>query len=507
MRKEKSIKNILTSIIPYILLTFLGFLRLKVMLDSLGEEIYALNQVFIQIFSYISLVEAGVGTLITQMYYKYFAKDDKNKICKIFSYSNKLLKKISIIMVICGVVISFGLKLITNNTLSLNYMQFVFLLYLFKCVLEYLMYAPRFVIAADQKSYKINLSTNIFKILEMLVEILLLSIYKNYIVILLATIIIRYITYYISNKIVYKEYPWLKKVGNNEKLEVREMGAVMTHKLAGTVYSNTDILLASMFLKPIQVVIYSSYNYIVKFISDIIYMIGTSITASMGNVIYRDEKENQYFIFEKINSIFLFLAMFMSVALFVSTNRFVELWIGEDKLLTSFTFLLMILTLFINVCTRPFLIVRDSKALYMETKLIPIFEAIINLILSFILVQYYSLTGLLLSTIIASTLTSLIFYPIYIYKRFYNKNCIRYFIKLSICIVITILLCVILDKYNFIMLANNYIDWFIYSVLYCILIFIIIFIVNMIISKNYRQVINELFEYVVRRIKNEKNDI
>lgn len=501
MRKEKSLKNILTSIIPYILLTFLGFLRLKVMLNSLGEEIYALNQVFIQIFSYISLLEAGVGTLITQMYYKCFAKDDKSKICRIFSYSNKLLKKISIIMIICGVAVSFGLKFITNNNLSLYYMQFVFLLYLFKCVLEYLMYAPRFVIAADQKSYKINLSTNIFKILEMLLEVVLLSIYKNYIIILLATMVVRYVTYYVSNKIVYKEYPWLKKVETNEKLQAKEMGAVMTHKLAGTVYSNTDILLASIFLKPIQVVIYSSYNYIVKFISDVIYMIGTAITASMGNVIYKDKKENQYFIFEKINSIFLFLAMFMTVALFVSINRFVGLWIGEDKLLTSFTFLLMVLNLFINISTRPFLIVRDSKALYNETKLIPIFEAIINLVLSFVLVQYYSLTGLLLATVIASTLTSLIFYPIYIYRKFYDKNYIQYFIKLLICIVITVLLCLVLNKYNFIMSASNYIYWFLYSLFYCILIFIAIFVINLMISKKFREIVKELLEYVVRRIK------
>ena len=82
MRTKKSLKNIVTSIIPYLFLTFLGFLRLKVMLNSLGDEIYALNQLFIQIFSYISLLEAGVGTLVTQLYYKYFANFNQEKICQ-----------------------------------------------------------------------------------------------------------------------------------------------------------------------------------------------------------------------------------------------------------------------------------------------------------------------------------------------------------------------------------------------------------------------------------------
>ena len=43
MRKEKSLKNLLTSVIPYLILTVLGFLRLKVLLEQLGTEIYALN--------------------------------------------------------------------------------------------------------------------------------------------------------------------------------------------------------------------------------------------------------------------------------------------------------------------------------------------------------------------------------------------------------------------------------------------------------------------------------
>lgn len=501
MRKESSIKNILTSIIPYIFLTFLGFLRLKVMLGGLGEEIYALNQLFIQLFSYISLLEAGVGTLITQLYYKCFVKNDKKKICEIYSYSNKLLKKISLIMVICGLVISFALKIFTNNSLSLSYMQFVFILYLFKAILEYLMYAPRFVIIADQKSYKINLTTNIFKVIEMLVEIILLSIYKNYIIILLSTIVVRYITYYISNKKVYKEYPWLHKVESNQKLEVKKMGAVMTHKISGTVHNNTDILLASMFLKPIQVVIYSSYNYIVKFISDVVYMVGSSITASMGNVLYKDNKENQYQIFEKTNAIFIFFAMFFSVALYVSTNKFVVLWIGEDKLLPSITFLFMILTLFMSIAVRPFLIIRDSKALYKETKLIAIFEMLINLVLSLILVQKLGVLGLLIATVIASLFTTMLCYPIYIYKNYYNKNYFKYFIKLFQNLAATVFLCLIFNKFNLIMLSNNYFTWFLYSLIYCIIIFIVIFVFNIMTSKYFRQIVKELQDYLFAKIK------
>lgn len=230
MRRENSLKNILTNIIPYLILTVLGFLRLRVLLDRLGVEIYALNQLFIQIFAYISLAEAGIGTLITQLYYKYFANDDKEKINEIYTSSKKLLKLISIIMLIIGFIVSFALKILTKNSLSLLYMQLVFMLYLFRSVMEYLMFAPRFVLTADQKSYKINLSINIYKILEILIEIAILQVYQNYAIILISSIIIRFFAYYFANKVTFKEYPWLHTV--NHKIKISGMGNVIAHKLA-----------------------------------------------------------------------------------------------------------------------------------------------------------------------------------------------------------------------------------------------------------------------------------
>ena len=491
MRTQKSFKNILSSIVPYFFLTFLGFLRLKVMLNSLGDELYALNQVFIQIFSYISLLEAGVGTLITQLYYKHFANLNKKKICEIYSYSKNILKRISIIMIIVGIVISFLLKIFTNNNLSLLYMQFVFILYLFRSVLEYIMYAPRFVITADQKAYKINLVSNIFKIFEMIFEILLLLIYQNYVLILIFTIIVRYITYYISNKIVYKEYPWLKCVETHEKLKVKEMGAVMTHKLAGTVYSNTDILLASTFLNPIYVVIYSSYNYIIKFINDVVYMVGSSITASMGNVLYKDDDNQKYEIFEKINSVFIFFAMLFTFSLYVCTSPFVKLWLGEEKVTSNLTLMFMVLTLFFSITSRPFLIIRDSKALYSKTKAIAILEAILNLLLSFILVRSYNIVGLLIPTLISTILTTVIFYPIFIYKNVFKKSCIKYFIKLVLSFIFVIALCywTKLLKINF---GNSYINWFLVSVLIFIFSVILLFVYNIIINPYFYKFVKEL---------------
>lgn len=502
MRKENSLKNILTNIIPYIILTILGFLRLKVLLDKLGVEIYALNQLFIQVFAYISLAEAGLGTLITQLYYKYFANNDKEKINQVYTSSKKVLKIISIIMLTIGFVISFALKLLTQNSLSLLYMQVVFMLYLFRSVMEYIMFAPRFVLTADQKAYKINLGINIYKIAEILIEIAILQVYQNYAVILISSIIIRFFSYYTANKITFREYPWLHTVDSGVKIS--GMGSVIAHKLAGTVYSNTDILLISTFLSPLEVTIYSSYNYIIKFISDVIYMFASAITASMGNVIYKDTKSTQINIFEKLNSIFTFLAMGLCIIIYWSINTFIRLWIGTDKIIETSALIFMIFTLFMAISIRPFLLMRDAKALYKESRIVAILEATINIVLSIILIQRFGIAGGVLATAIATLLTTDIFYPIFIYKKIFNIGCIKYFLKLVLSIAISIAICYFSTYITILNSVNTYVGWVLCSTIYGIAILILTFIINYIFSKYFREISNEIFNSVISKLRRSK---
>lgn len=506
MRKQNSLKNILTNILPYIVLTILGFLRLRVLLDKLGLEIYALNQLFIQIFAYISLAEAGLGVLITQLYYKCFANNDKNKINQIYTSSKKVLKNISLIMLIIGFIISFALKLFTKNTLSLIYMQIVFMLYLFRSIMEYLMFAPRFVLTADQKAYKINLGINIYKIAEILIEIAILQIYQNYAIILISSIIIRFFSYYTANKITFKQYPWLQTVNSN--IKISGMGNVLYHKISGTVFSNTDILIISTFLSPLEVTIYSSYNYIIKFINDIVYMFASSITASMGNVIYKENMNKQIDIFEKINSIFIFMAMTFSIILYWSINSFVSLWIGADKIISKSALILMIFTLFIIVSARPFLLIRDAKALYKETKFIAISEALINIILSLILIRFFGITGVVFATAFATLFTTNIFYPIFVYKKVFNITYIKYFIKLILSIILTITICYLSHYINILNSVNNYLIWFFYSAIYAFFIIVLIFIINYIFSKYFKSISNEFLKKIFFKLRgtNEKNN-
>lgn len=491
MRKSNSIKNFITSVIPFLILVLLGFFRVNVFIDQLGIEIYAINQLFFQLFAYISLVEAGVGTLIQQYYYKYLVLDKKDKIIAIYKKSKDLLRKISIIILIIGFILSFFLLLFTNNSLSLWYMQIVFMIFLFRSVLEYLMFSPRLLLQADQKIYKINIQLNVYRILEYVIEIILLYLGFNYFSILIASTIIRFLSFYYSNRKIFKEYPWLLNTKEVEDIKIKGIDNIFFHKISGSVYNNTDILLISSFLSPLMVTIYASYNYIVKFIGDLISILSGSIISSFGNVVYKENDKDKLTIFEELNSLFMFCAMFFTIAIYFTIDSFVVLWIGSDKLIPSLSLIFMNAVSFHFIANRALLIIRDVNGLFKETQTIAIAEAIIKLTLSIILIKSYGLNGILFATLITTITTSFWFYPNYIYKNIFKTSPLNYYFKYIFSVIITLLLIIISRIILGEIDIDNYFSWFIYASCYSIIILIILIFSNYLMFKSFRRLCNK----------------
>lgn len=491
MRKEKSFKNFITSLIPYIILLLLGFVRVNTFIVNLGVDIYALNQVFYQIFIYLSLAEAGAGVYINQMYYKHFAKNDKKEITNIFNGAKCLLKKISLIVFSLGIVISFLLKIFTNNNLNLIYMQFVFMLFLFKNIIEYLMVSPKSVIEADQKQYKINTRFYSFKILESLADIILLYCGFNYVIILLGEIVIRFLTYYITNKKIYKEYPWLNNKPT-EKIKIKGINNMLWHRVSEAIHYNTDIIITSSFLSPLYVTIYASYNYITKYLTDGVDMVGSSVSSSFGNVIYKENKNNMLNIFEELNMMFLFLASFLATMSYILCNSFVTFWLGSKYIINDWALVFLMINFFIVVSRKPLNIYRNSNGLFKETKFIVMLEAIVNLVLSLILVRYYGLSGILFSTMISMVSTTLWYIPYFIYNKHLNISCLKYIMRLVLYFLLNISISFIGYKVISSLVIKNLFTWTIWASLFGITLLIVYFVVYYASSKYFKSLVKKI---------------
>ena len=427
MRKLNSLKNFVTTILPYIIITLLGFWRVSAFINNLGDELYSVNQLFYQLLTYLSLAEAGVGLIVNQKYYELFAKNDFDGINRVYTASKKFFKIIAVVMLILGFIMSFTLKAITNNSLSLTYLQIVFMIFLLKNVVEYFISYPRYVLQADQKSYKINFLINFIRILECIIEIGLLYLKVDYLLILIPGIFIRIIINMIINRKVFKEYPWLKEVENPDKSIFSNAKHFIIYRISTIVYNNIDILIISTYLDPVFVVIYSSYNYIIRFIAELLGMIAQAIVASLGNAINKLKLEESRLVFEKLNTGFAAFAMFCTMCVTILIDKFICIWIGADKQIVIWGVALFSFSLFNLIYSKNLTSVVEIKGWFKQTRNVALAEAGINLVLSIILVKYFGIIGVILATAIATLLTSFIFYPIYVYKNQFKQNAVKYY--------------------------------------------------------------------------------
>ncbi len=497
MRKKNSLLNFITGFVPFVILMFFGFWKVNVWQTNLGADVFALNQLFFQLFAYLSLMEAGIGALVQKEYYNLFVDRNEEKIKIYYTLSKRMLRIVALMILLVGFVLSFFLKYLTNGTaLSLPYMQTVFMIFLAKSVVDYVFCAPRYVLQADQKIYKINILMNVYRIIEAVIEVFFIMYGYGYMNVLLATFVVRVLLNLHANKIVYKEYPWLKTVKDTKGITIHGMSYVLTYKIVTAIQDSTDVMLISAFINPLAVTIYSSYKYITKYLNDFITMFGTALTSSLGNLMYSTDKKRSLEVFETINALFFFIAAFLTVALYFVTNSFIVLWVGPDKLIDTMSFYCLLIIFYHNVARRPLLVLKDVYALYKETQGVFVAEAIANFVLSILAASQFGITGILVATVVSTLLTNYYFFPKSMYKQVFNMSCNSHVLKYTLFLGLTGLLCFISHYFISFMNVTGYFEWFLHSVVYCVILLVVLFVIFYLFYGSFRDLTKQGIDFI-----------
>jgi O-antigen/teichoic acid export membrane protein len=108
-------------------------------------------------------------------------------------------------------------------------------------------------------------------------------------------------------------------------------------------------------------------------------------------------------------------------------NPFIEIWLGEEYLLSFFAVLALVLHMYVNSVHFTSYTYRITLGLFTKGKYTPILAAIINIILSIVLCKYFGIAGVIFATSISRLLTTLWYDPYMIYKYKFKKSPIHYY--------------------------------------------------------------------------------
>lgn len=477
MRTRKAMINVVVSILTFILGFLPGFIVRKIFLDTLGTELLGLNSLYTNIIGYLSIVEMGIGTAIIFSLYKPFAEGDKTKIKGYLNYYSKFYKVAGLIILILGLLLVPILKVFIKDNINMKDASIYFILFLINTYISYLFSYKLCILNVAQEGYKISIATTISKILVAILQALLLIKYSSLYIYILIQIVINLIYYILMNLYIDKKYNWLKNIKGKISLEekdslIKNVKALFLHKIGSIVVFGTDNLVISAFINLCAVSKVNSYNMIISAVQGIIGNSMNAITPSIGNLLVEDNKKLAYTVHKRIFFLNFWVVSFIIISLFNTITQFVKLWLGDTQILSEFTISIILVNTYFQLMRSSVERFKDGSGNYYQDRYAAFFEAIINLIVSIMLVNIIGLPGVFLGTFISNI--SVVFWikPKITYKYVFEKPLKDYFKMYFKYLLIAIIPLIIT---NFLTYKIKYINSIYMFVINCI---INIFVIN-----------------------------
>ncbi|MCQ9628125.1 polysaccharide biosynthesis protein [Cetobacterium somerae] len=263
------------------------------------------------------------------------------------------------------------------------------------------------------------------KIILQILQILAIIKMRSFYLFIFIMILENLYSYYFYRKHYKKKYNYIVKVIDRDKNIVKDMKNLFWHKIGTVVVHNTDFILLSKFVSLSIVGVYSSYLIVYQTLITLIGILTSVLTPKIGIFVVNHNKEEIYEYWNKLYSIYIFIATIFIICTDILIEPFMNLWLGKDFFLSKLSIMFILVNLFIHL-TRGVTDCFKTSCGFFDDTYTPGLESLLNFIFSFILVQKIGLNGVILGTVISNIIIILLLKPILVFKRCFNKSGLIY---------------------------------------------------------------------------------
>ena len=407
-RTKNATRNIVVGMILKIYQLLVPFVIRTVMIHMLGMEYLGLNSLFTSILQVLNLAELGVGSAMVFSMYKPIAEDDVATINDLMKLYQVYYRIIGMIILVVGVILTpFIPKLIKSDIPQGLNIYILYFLNLAATVMSYWLFAYKnCLLTAHQRNDVISKVTIITNTAMYLGQILVLVLLKNYyaylVIALIGQILLNIYTAKASDKMFPEYQPsksFNKELSKGINQRIRDL---FTSKVGEIIVNSADSIVISAFLGLTILASYNSYFYILSAILSFVTLFLQACTAGIGNSLITETIEKNYKDLKKMTLMVVWIAGFCSCCLMCLYQPFMELWIGEDNILSVRCVACFVIYFFFRCLNQLLVMYKDAAGMWHEDRFRPLTTALANLALNLVLVQIIGIYGVLLSTVIST---------------------------------------------------------------------------------------------------------
>jgi len=500
MRSKKAFLNLITNIVREIANVVCGFVLPYILISSFGSEVYGLTESITNFLGFIVLLEAGFGPVVKVMLYKALAKKDNRQVEKILKTSERFFRKISAVFLIYVLGLAFLYPTISNLGFDYIFTATLVLVMAISVFAEYFFgITYRLLLQSDQKTY----ITNIIQIATMLINLCLVFIAikcgANIIVVKIITSFVYILRPVLQNIYVRKRYKIsLKHVPANCKIE--QKWDAFTHHIAFMVHSKTDIVVLTLMSSLKNVAIYSVYALVLNGVKSIVGVMADSFSAAFGDMIAKSEKEILRKRFNSYETMFLTISTIVYSGTLILIVPFVTVYtlkINDADYVQPLFGALLTIGMYLLTVRQPYNELVKAAGDFKQTRAGSIVEAVVNIVLSVIMVWQFGLIGVAIGTLVAMLIRTAEFIW-YVNKYILMRNVWITVKKILILIVETIVI-IIISQHIFAPEMNSYLHWIIYAICIVAISATITLPVNYLLYKDDFRELCKMFKKVLKK--------
>lgn len=494
MKKSKIYKNIISGFGGQLIAIVLGIIVPRFFITSYGSDVNGLLSTISQIFTYMALLEAGIGQAARNLLYKPFQEKDKDGISKVASIAKAYFRRFTIIYGIGVITLALTLPFVLKTNVDNVTIALIVLFEGMSGVVSfYFIQTSSIIIGVDGKNYINNTISLVNKITGYAVKIIMAALGLNIVLLQFVFFLVAVAKVFFYQIYFKRNYGWIEFKKTARGIKLKDRNSYIITEICWTIFSSTDMIVLSTFVSTQLSSVYGIYNMVFANISLLLNSVYSSVTYLLGQTYH--ESRNKYIkLHDTFNSVFFGLITALMIVCYLLTIPFVSLYTrgvtDTNYIYTSLPLMFCLVQLLswsryvagnlVGVAGR------IRKAVWVN-----VLEAVINLTCSIIFVQKFGIVGVLFATVIA--LPVKLIYCNYVGdKIILNRSC-RNTIKIFGVNFVLFFVVVLIQPYIHIGI-NSYYSFAIWGISLSILITSIIMGVNMLVNPDMLNIVKTVLK-------------
>ena len=423
-RVHRSVMNIKVGIFFYVLSLFLAFFSRKIFLDCLGAEFIGLTGMLMNIMSFLSVAELGIGTSIVYFLYKPLQEDNHEIINEIMSMLAYLYRCIGLIIGLGGLIVSIFFPWWFNNlTTGLPLVYFAFYSFLATAIAGYVFNYKQLLVGANQKQYLVNAYFQTIGIVQSITQIFLAYYYHNLYLWVVVGFVFTIIGIIVFNIRIRQLYPWLhidlrqgRKNLHNYPEILKKTRQIFVQKIKDFILYRSDEILVGAFVSVVQVAFYGNYTIITSKLNFLVNILSDGMAAGVGNLIAEGNQQNTMKVFWELTAIRFLIVGIVIFGLLLFVQPFIACWFGREYLLSDLVLYLIVFNIFIMLSRGVVEMYIGASGLFSDVWAAWT-ELFLNITITLCLAPLYGIIGILLGKIISVFFIAVFWKPYFLFSQ------------------------------------------------------------------------------------------